>query len=155
MTQERKQGPFEQLGETVGGVVGKVAGRANDMAMNAAGSVLGAALDQLGQWWGSPDAKRAAGSWNEDHDRACRTHFESKTGVGAAGYENARPTYQFGHLAGQNPDYQGKPFDQVEAELERTWEAAGKAQYGGWSDVRERVGFGYETVRTPGAPNPT
>lgn len=158
MAQERKEGPFEKLGETIGGAVGKAAGRAQDMAVNAVGTVFGSALEQLGAWWSSPDAQRAAGSFGEPVDRACRTHYESSARTAAstraADYESVRPRYQFGHLAGQNPDYQSKPFDQVEADLERAWERVGRERYGDWSEVRDQVGFGY-TYRAPGAPNPT
>ena len=161
MTQERREGPFEQMGEAVGGAMGKAAGRANDMAMNAVGSVFGSALQMLGEWWSGPGAEQASSSFSEEADRACRTHWESRrsgAGSGATaetrGYESARPAYQFGYMAGRNPECRNRPFDQVEAEVERAWEKVGRERYGEWSEVRDQVSFGY-TYRTPGAPNPT
>jgi len=157
MAQEREKGPFEQIGETVGGAVGKAAGRANDLAMNAVGSAIGALLQGMGAWWSSPDAEQASRAFDDRTDRACREHFSS-TRRGGSGrmpdYESARPLYQFGYMAGRNPEYQSKPFDQVEADLERAWERVGRDRFGAWQEVREQVGFGY-THREPGAPNPT
>lgn len=199
MTQERREGPFEQLGEAVGGALGKAAGRANDMAASAVGSVVGSAMQMLGSWWATPDAQRAAGSFGDAEDRACREHFTSRgrgsagssgstgstgsTGAtgstgstgstastgstgstgstastgstgGAGDYDRAREAYRFGHVASQNPEYASRPFDQVEAQVERAWEKVGRESHGDWSEVRDQVSFGY-TYRTPGAPNPS
>lgn len=198
MTQERREGPFEQLGEAVGGALGKAAGRANDMAASAVGSVVGSAMQVLGSWWATPDAQRAAGSFGDAEDRACREHFASRgrgstgspgstgstgssgsagstgstastgtaTSAGAAGsagstgstgtadYERAREAYRFGHMASRNPEYASRPFDQVEAQVERAWEKVGRESHGDWSEVRDQVSFGY-TYREPGAPNPS
>lgn len=187
MTQERREGPFEQLGEAVGGALGKAAGRANDMAAGAVGSVVGSAMQMLGSWWATPDAQRAAGSFGEAEDRACREHFTSRgrssagssgstgstgstasagstgstastTPAGATGgagdYERAREAYRFGHVASRNPEYASRPFDQVEAQVERAWEKVGRESHGDWSQVRDQVSFGY-TYREPGAPNPS
>lgn len=161
MAKERSRGPFEQFGETVGGTVGKAVGRANDMAVNAAGSVLGSAMDMLGDWWSSSEADRAGRSFGDREDEACREHFRSRgsrTTSARAGtpsdYERYRPVYQFGFVAGQNPEYQAKPFDRVESDLERAWEAVGRDRFGEWPEVRDQVSFGY-TYRAGGAPNPS
>lgn len=155
MAQNGQKGPFEQIGESVGGTMGKMAGRANDMAMNALGSLFGTALQQLGGWWTTPDAERAASSFTEDEDRVFREHFQSSTGstAGTAEYDSARSAYRFGHLAGQNPEYKSKPFDHVEADVEQAWARLGR-EGEDWARVRDRVKYGY-TYRTPGAPNPT
>ncbi len=175
MTQDRREGPFEQLGESIGGALGKAAGRANDMAAGAVGSVVGSAMQVLGSWWATPDAQRASGSFGDAEDRACREHFASRgrgsagstapsgstasagstgTAGGAGDYDRAREAYRFGHVAGRNPEYASRPFDQVEAQVERAWEKVGRETHGDWSEVRDQVSFGY-TYRTPGAPNPS
>lgn len=156
MAKERESGPFEQIGETVGGTVGKVVGRANDMAANVATSLLGTAVNTLGDWW-SQGAEQAARTFGDREDRACREHFTSRAGKQSKApqdYESARPLYEFGYVAGQNPEYQARPFDRVEADLERAWEAVGRERYGEWPEVRDQVGFGY-TYRAAGAPNPS
>lgn len=142
--QDRK-GPFEQFGETMGGLAGKAAGRATDMAMNVMGSMMDTAAGMLGGWWSGPDAGRAAQSFGEEHDRTCREHFTSRAGSGAraADYESARPLYQFGHVAGQNPDYQGRSFREIEPDLERAWSGGPAEHHGSWTEVREYVEYGY------------
>ncbi len=57
-------------------------------------------------------------------------------------------------MAWQNPDYQGKSFDEVETELQSAWERAARHGFGDWNEVRDYVNYGY-THRTAGAPNPT
>jgi hypothetical protein len=150
MKKDTDQGSFERLGETLGGMAGRTAGRATDMAMdaagtamNVAGSIVGSLLRRMGPWWSGPQAARATETFSEEQDRACREHFESKARSGGSGYESARPLYQFGHVAGHNPEYQGKAFDDVEAELQRKWEAAAREGFGDWNEVRDYVNYGY------------
>jgi hypothetical protein len=155
MSQNKDKGTFERMGETVGGFAGQAAGRATDTVMNLAGSVFGPAAQQLGDWFTGPDANRAASTFDADRDRACRQHYTSRASTGsgstgasggtrAGGYESTRPLYQFGHLAGQNPDYQGRSFREVEPELERAWSQGMGERHGRWSEVRDYVGFGYD-----------
>lgn len=152
MAQEKKEGPFEQIGEAVGGMVGRAAGRANDAAMNAVGSLVGSVMERLGEWWTSADAERASSTFGDAEDRACREHFRSR--AAGSDYDSARTHYHFGHVARHNPGYRGKSFREVEPELERAWAEAGRERFGEWPSVRDRVEFGY-TYRTAGAPNPT
>jgi hypothetical protein len=160
MTQDKNQsGDFETVGETLGGMAGKMAGRMTDAAMNVAGSVMGSVFQAMGEWWSTPEAQQASQSFGEQEERAAREHFQSRTNASASTgtsteYEKAKPAYQFGHVARQNPAYQGKQFDEVEAELQSAWERAAREGFGDWSQVREHARHGY-TYRTPGAPNPS
>lgn len=156
MAKEQESGPFEQIGESVGSTVGKMVGRANDMAANVAASLLGSAVETMGDWW-AQGAEQAARTFGEREDTACREHFKSRSQArpaAAKDYESARPLYEFGYVAGQNPEYQARPFDRVEADLERAWESVGRDRFGEWPEVRDQVGFGY-TYRASGAPNPS
>lgn len=156
MAKDREGGPFEQIGETVGGTVGKMVGRANDMAANVASSLLSSAVETMGDWW-SQGAQQAAQTFGAREDQACREHFTSRSQTQSQkprDYESARPLYEFGYVAGHNPEYQSRPFDRVEADLERAWESVGRDRFGEWPEVRDQVGFGY-TYRASGAPNPS
>ncbi|HEX2095244.1 MAG TPA: hypothetical protein VHG28_22800 [Longimicrobiaceae bacterium] len=142
---DNDKGTFEQLGESIGGLAGRMAGQATDMTMNVVGSIFGAAVDTLGQWWSSPAAEQAGRSFGEEQDRSCRQHFDRTTGsTGTRSYDSIRPLYQFGHVARQNPDYRGRGFREVEPELERAWTEAQTTRYGPWPEVRSYVGFGYD-----------
>jgi hypothetical protein len=138
---ERDKGTFERMGESVGAALGGAAGRANDMATDALGSLFTSALQSMGDWWAGSDAQQVLHAFKGEDEGACREHHA--TGQGGD-FSRARPHYQFGYVAGRNPAYHGKPFDQVEAELQRTWEAAARDDLGEWNEARERVGFAYQ-----------
>ncbi len=76
-------------------------------------------------------------------------------GAGAMGggrsYEDVRPAYQIGHLAGRNPDYQGRSFEDVEADLRRGWTPEVSARYGRWDEVRDYARSAYDRSRAGGA----
>ncbi|MDP9349631.1 MAG: hypothetical protein M3P24_10920 [Gemmatimonadota bacterium] len=146
------KGPFEQFGETMGGLAGRVAGRATDMAMNVADSVFENVGRVLGGWWAGADAGQAARSFGAEQDRASREHHASRSGSSDAGrdYESARPLYQFGHVARHNPDYQGRSFRDVEPELERAWSGGPSERHGNWSEVRDYVEYGFDPHSTGG-----
>ena len=65
-------------------------------------------------------------------------------------YDEARPAYQLGHLARRNPQYEGKPFEDVEPELRRGWSDELRARYGDWSELRGYVGDAYTSRREEG-----
>jgi hypothetical protein len=60
-------------------------------------------------------------------------------------YEQARTGYQLGHTAAANPSYQGRPYTEVEVELERSYQPQGEAR---WEHVRDyaRRGFEWRTL---------
>ena len=55
---------------------------------------------------------------------------------GADDYDNVRPAYQLGHLAGRNPDYASRSFDEVEPDLQRGWTSDVASRHGEWHSVR-------------------
>lgn len=92
------------------------------------------------------------GSTGAGGGSAGQSSSSSSSGAGASGggtgsaswrYEDVRPLYQFGHVAGQNPDYQGRSFSEVEPELQREWKDEQTQRYGSWPQVRGYIDFGY------------
>ena len=138
-----ERGAFESLGESAG----RIAGKMTDTAFNATGAVFDSITSILGSWWSGAEAKRAAGSFDESQDRACREHFQSRADrtAGSSDYDRTRPFYQFGHVAGQNPDYQGRSFSEIEQDLRSAWERGASRDHGSWDEVRDYVGYGYGT----------
>ena len=63
------------------------------------------------------------------------------------GYERARPAYQIGYLAGMNPDYRGRDFEDVEGDLRAGWSDEISARHGRWEDVRDYARGAYERGR--------
>jgi hypothetical protein len=66
----------------------------------------------------------------------------------ARGYDDVRPAYQLGHLAGINPDYHGRSFDEVEPDLRRGWSDDVSSRHGAWDDVRDYARHAYERGRS-------
>jgi hypothetical protein len=140
---EREKGTLEQMGESMGAAAGRMFGRGTEMAANVMGSLLGSAMDTLGDWWSTADATRAAQSFDQQRDRTCRQHYESAGMSTTRDYDDVRPLYQFGYVAGQNPDYKGRDFDDVEPDLQRVWNEQRQKPHGEWPEVRGFIGFGY------------
>ena len=139
------KGGFEELGETLGETAGRMAGRATDAAMNVAGAIFGNAVEALGDWFASDEARRAGSSFGADQDRQARAHFSTTRDESASSYDEVRPLYQLGHVAAHNPDYAGRSFREVEPQLERAWHEDQTTRYGDWPRVRGYVGHGFET----------
>ncbi len=66
------------------------------------------------------------------------------------GFARARPGYQLGYVARQNPAYRGRSFTEVEPELRKVWESRAKTEGGSssssssWPEVRGFVDFAYQ-----------
>lgn len=139
------KGNLQKIGEGLGGLAGQAAD-------NAAG-VLGSLASSMGSLWAQAAGGRSPGSvratFTAEHDRACREHFGAQAPAADAGYERARPLYQWGHVAGQNPDYQGRSFEEVEPELRRHWDDHARG-HGEWPEVRGFVRYGYGEPSVPG-----
>lgn len=120
------------------------------------------ARGQAGGGTGSSSVGGATGSMSGG-GASGSMHASGSTGGGASGgisaqgstqgrsrsYEEVRPLYQFGHMAGQNPDYQGRAFHEIEGDLQSHWGSEQSQQHGSWPDVRGFVEFGY-SGRQPG-----
>ena len=135
---DQDKGTFEK----VGGAVGGLAGKAGDTAVSLMGSMLRSVAGTVGGWWTDRTPDEALASFGDREDRACRTHFENSARRGSS-YDTVRPLYQFGHLAGQNPDYQGRSFEEIEVDLRSAWSPDQARTYGEWDNVRDYVNTGY------------
>lgn len=137
-----------KVGEGVGGVSGIAAGAAIGSLGGPVGTVIGAIAGAVGGWWAGREVSDAATTYTENHDEHYRNHFESQSGSARGrfkSYDQARPLYQLGDVAAQNPNYKGKSFDQVEGDLKRGWNKDMENQYGSWNDVRGTVANAYDT----------
>jgi uncharacterized protein (TIGR02271 family) len=140
----------DRVGEGVGGVSGAATGAALGSLGGPIGTVIGGIAGAVGGWWSGRAISEAASTFTDDDDQYYRQHFESSrsgstSGRGAtagSSYDNARPAYQLGYLAGMNPDYQGRQFDEVETDLQRGWSA--NAGSGDWSNVRDYARNAYD-----------
>lgn len=140
----------DDTGEVVGGTVGGLGGAAGGAALGSlagpVGTIIGAIAGAAGGWWAGKEITEAAQDYTNDDERYYRSTFDSRsTGRrGSRTFEDARPFYQLGHLAGRNPQYQGRSFDEVEGDLQRAWTPDLARKHGEWSDVRDYVGDAFQ-----------
>ena len=147
-----EKGNFERVGETVGSVTGKAA----DTAIDLMSSIVRTAAGTLGGWWAGSTPDESTRSFSAEQDNACRNHFEQRRrdGKTRSNYDAVRPLYQFGHMAGSNPDYQGRSFEEVEPDLQRAWTPEYTTAFGEWNTVRDYVDTGYSTRNSRGGNMP-
>jgi hypothetical protein len=152
----------DAVGETVGGLSGAATGAALGSLGGPIGTIIGGIAGAATGWWSGRAVSEAASSFDQDEDYY-RNHYSSRgsstggvkqtlntpvrdvaAGASAGAYDHARPAYQLGHLAGLNPDYQGRKFDEVEPDLRRGYEQYASANQGpAWDNVRSHVADAY------------
>lgn len=142
------------VGEAAGGFSGVFAGAAIGSVGGPIGAIIGSIAGAVGGWWTGRTVSEAATHLTRgDTDTEYRTHYESAS-AGSAGrsYDDVRPAYQLGHLAGMNPEYHGRDFDTVEPDLQRGWSDDVGAKHGEWQSVRSYARDAFERSRS-GAQN--
>jgi len=82
------------------------------IAAGPAGRAL-LALAARGGWWAGNQVLDALASWTAEDDRAYREDFLESDGR-AHHYEEARIGYVLGHIAGHNPTFWSKPFEEID-----------------------------------------
>lgn len=127
----------DEIAQTVGGVSGVVAGAAIGSAGGPIGTVIGGLAGAVGGWWAGRAVAEAAQRFGEHDDDNYRQAYESRADrLADRSYEDVRPAYQLGYLASENPDYNGRNFEAIEADLQHGWTNDLRARHGDWSTVR-------------------
>jgi hypothetical protein len=141
-TDSRRVG--DQIGEAAGGVSGVVVGAAIGSVGGPIGLVIGGLAGAIGGWWAGRAVAEAAQEYTLGDDAVYRNHYEnSPISHADRSYESVRPAYRLGHLAAHNPDYRGRPFEEIEADLKQGWDRAAKDTHGEWESVRGYAIDGY------------
>ena len=141
-SRDKHPGMGEQAGEGVGGIGGTLAGAAIGSAAGPIGTIIGGIAGAAGGWWAGEKAGRALEDMG-DHEPEYRKHFETNRTDRARelSFDDARLGYSVGHVAGRNPDYKGRSFDEVETDLRRGWKDDSGRDY---DSMRPYVRHGYE-----------
>jgi hypothetical protein len=134
---DENPGAAEQAGEGVGGVGGTLAGAGIGSIAGPVGTIIGGIAGAVGGWWAGEKAGRAIEDMGE-HDTEYRRHYD--TSRADLEYDEARIGYGVGHIAGRNPDYKGRSFTDVDADLRRGWRYD-KREY---DEMRPFVQYGFE-----------
>ena len=82
---------------------------------------------------------------SHDDDVRYRTTYEaSPHRLADRSYEDVRPAFRIGHLAGDNPEFAGKSFESIEHDIQRGWSGDMSTRYGSWETVRRFARDAYE-----------
>lgn len=144
-TSEGIERDAKTVGESAGGFLGGAAGMAIGAIGGPAGLVIGGLAGAVGGWWAG---RGVADAITSDDDVQFRHDFESTPDrLSDRPYEDVRPAYVAGHLAGRNPDYAGRSFEDVESDLRRGWAADVARSCGEWPAVRRYAQAAFDRAR--------
>jgi hypothetical protein len=149
-TSRNVQNDAETVTEGTGGFLGGVSGLALGAAAGPVGAILGALAGALGGWWAG---REVANALTDDDDRFYRSQYEhAPDRLADRSYEQVRPAYVAGHLAGRNPEYTGRSFEQIESDLRGGWRdgVGGGAQGSEWAAMRGYAQSAFERARRGG-----
>ena len=133
--------------EAIGGAGGALAGASIGAIGGPVGAVIGAIAGALGGWWAGKTAADAEADFMVNEERYRARYEMSENRLADRSYDEVRHAYLVGHAASLNPDYEGRPFEDVEPELSRGWSDDLQARYGDWSTVRGHVREAYVLER--------
>jgi hypothetical protein len=164
--------PDDVVGEATGGLAGAATGAALGSLGGPIGTIIGGIAGAVGGWWSGRAIAESASHYTEGDDAYYRSLYESRRAGGAlrpdpnvgaedrasdvayartegytGDYLAYQPAYQLGHLAGLNPDYEARTFDDVEPELRRGWSDDVSQRHGAWEEAREHARSAYERAR--------
>ena len=136
----------ENVGEATGSFLGGVGGMALGIAGGPIGLVIGAIAGAAGGWWAG---KGVADAFTDKDRAAYRAHYESSPDrLADRDFESVQAAYVAGHLAGRNPDYTGRSFDEIETDLQRGWSDDIARKHGQWSAVRGYARTAFDRARS-------
>lgn len=104
-------------------------------------TLLGALAVAGGAWWVSRKLSQAVSAMGEEEEQDCRTYYEAHPVRTTVPYEQARTVYVIGYAAARNPEYAGRPYEEVEPHLRGGFTGARAGSYDSLRDFTRR---GYE-----------
>jgi hypothetical protein len=135
----------DEVGEAAGGISGVVAGAAIGSAAGPVGTVIGGIAGALGGWWAGRAISETAKHYTQEDDSYYRNQYDnSPNKLADTSYDQVKPAYQVGHMAGRNPEYAGKTFDTVETDLRRGWDNGGATIGRDWDKVKHYAREAYD-----------
>jgi len=135
----------DQVGEGVGGIGGTLAGAALGSAGGPIGTLIGGIAGAVGGWWAGRSASEAAAHYTQEDDAYYRSHYEADASRPRdLDYDRARTGYAAGHLAGLNPEYRDRDWNEVSRDLRAGWR---DDQLGPWDRMESRARHGWEHAR--------
>jgi hypothetical protein len=138
--------------EGLGGAAAGAAGAAIGSFVGPIGTLIGGLAGVVGGWWAGKSAVEASHKYSPDDDQHYRETYETSSArLADRSYDQVRPAYQLGHVAGLNPDYRDRDFTDVEPDLQKGWSDDLRAKNGEWDSVRPYARDAYTRSRAAAA----
>lgn len=130
--------PNTGTSSAVGGLGGAIVGAGLGTVLGGpVGTIVGAIAGTVGGWWAGRAASDAGATITMDDDTSYRSLYErSPHRTADRSYDDVRPFYHLGHIAGECPDYRDCTFEEVEADLQKGWTDDLRTRHGDWAQVR-------------------
>ena len=139
----------DHLGEAAGGISGVLTGAAIGSAGGPIGMIIGGIAGAMGGWWAGRAVSEAAENFTDDDDKYYGSHYDrSPSKMADRKYDDVRPAYAVGHMAGRNPDYSNRSFDDVEKDLQKGWTSSMRERHGEWTTARPFARDAYDRSRS-------
>jgi hypothetical protein len=135
----------ETLGEATGGVSGVITGAALGALGGPIGSIVGAIAGAIAGWWAGHTIAEDARDYDRQYDPLYRERF-ARSAPADLSFDDIRPALKLGYLAGANPDWHGRRFDDVEPELQKGWSTVAP-RLGPWERVRDYAHDAFDSAR--------
>lgn len=104
------------------------------MPITSPPALVGAMREYAGGWWCQRSVADVLALFSVRDDTYYQAHFEHAfAGSDDVTYDDVRPAYVLGHLAGMDPDYLGLTWDEVAPDLEHSWTLGAQSD---WLAVR-------------------
>jgi hypothetical protein len=131
------------IGSGTGAMTGAVAGAAIGSAAGPAGSAVGAVVGGL------VGAKAGDSIAEAINPTEYTSHFQNQYKsapyyIGGSEWRDYEPAYKYGY--DNYSQYRGRPFEEVEPELQRNWETAKGESRLAWNDARSAVRDGWHYI---------
>jgi len=144
-TRPRVKKDAETVGESAGGFLGASSGMAIGAMAGPVGLLVGGIAGAVGGWWAG---REIADAVSKNDDDAFRRHFNQVPDrLADRSYDDVRPAYIAGHLAGRNPEYAGRSFEEVESDLRCGWGTEIVSHCGEWPGVRRYAQAAFDRAR--------
>ncbi len=146
---EEEANAEERIAEGSGGLAGMAAGAGIGSFVGPIGTIIGALGGAVGGWWAGRAASKSSDEYTPDDDDFYQSHYQAARPSGSSStYDEHRPAYQLGHLAGMNPDYRSRTFEEVEPDLSSAYSSSGQNN---WHAVRIYARDAYSRSRDRGS----
>lgn len=105
-------------------------GGAPRLPLSSPPALVRAMREFAGGWWRHRSVSDVLALFSVLDDTYYQAHFEHVCADrGDLSYDDVRPAYVLGHLAGMDPDYLGRGWDEVAPDLEHSWASAAQTDW--------------------------